>query len=122
MDNAGSRQKSSLHLVSALARFSSDLKENLERFITLGDTSGVGTVWACCIICLAHLAALSHLIGQTYPTLGVSMNGLYDLTLEKLESISHEVHIESYSPFDVLTGVRIPPSFVAPNEMGRLPT
>ena len=36
-----------------------------------------------------------------------SMFDLCDLTLDKLASLSHEVHIEEYSHFDVLTGVRI---------------
>ena len=35
------------------------------------------------------------------------MGDLRDLTLDKLTSLSHEVHIEKYSHFDVLTGVRI---------------
>jgi len=35
------------------------------------------------------------------------MEGLCDLTLDKLGNISSEVHIEEYSHFDVLTGVRI---------------
>ena len=35
------------------------------------------------------------------------MGGLCDLTLDKLGNLSHEVHIEEYSHFDVLTGVRI---------------
>ena len=35
------------------------------------------------------------------------MEGLCDLTLDKLGNISNEVHIEDYSQFDVLTGVRI---------------
>ena len=34
------------------------------------------------------------------------MNDLCDLTLEKLEDLSREVHVEVYSYFDVLTGVR----------------
>ena len=35
------------------------------------------------------------------------MGDLRDLTLDKLTSLSHEVYIEKYSHFDVLTGVRI---------------
>ena len=34
------------------------------------------------------------------------MDDLCDLTLDKLVSLSHEVRIEEYSHFDVLTGVR----------------
>ena len=35
------------------------------------------------------------------------MNGLYDVTLGKLGSLSLAIPIEVYSNFDVLTGVRI---------------
>ena len=35
------------------------------------------------------------------------MDDLFDLTLEKLGNLSLEVHIEEYSHFDALTGVRI---------------
>ena len=80
---------------------------NLERFTTLGDKSGVETIWTCCVTCLAHLAALCHLVGQTESTSSGPMGRLCDLTLEKLANISLEVHIEQYSHFDVLTGVRI---------------
>ena len=83
------------------------MMENLERFIELTDTSGVGTIWTSCVTSLGHLAALCHLLGQTVPGLGSSMFDLCDLTLDKLANLSHEVHIEEYSHFDVLTGVRI---------------
>ena len=80
---------------------------NLERFIEVGDSSGAGTIWTCCVTCLAHLAALCHLIGRMEPTLRDSMGHLCDLALDKLGNVSHEAHIEEYSHFDVLTGVRI---------------
>jgi len=35
------------------------------------------------------------------------MDGLCDLTLVKLGDLSHETHVEVYSYYDVLTGVRI---------------
>ena len=35
------------------------------------------------------------------------MGGLCDLTLGKLGNLSYEVHIEEYSHFDILTGVRV---------------
>ena len=103
-----SRQRESCHrLVFALNRLSNALTENLQQFIAIEDSSGVGTIWACCVTCSAHLAALCHLLSQTEPTLKGSMGGLCDLTLDKLGNLSHEVHIEEYSHFDVLTGVRI---------------
>jgi len=80
---------------------------NLQRFIEVEDSSGVETIWTCCVTCLGHLAALSHLIGQMEPTLGGSMDTLCDLTLAKLGDLSLKVHVEVYSYFDVLTGVRI---------------
>ena len=78
---------------------------NLQRFIEIGDSSGVGTIWTCCITCLGHLVALCHLVSRTEPTLRGSMDDLCDLTLDKLANLSHGVHIEEYSHFDVLTGV-----------------
>ena len=81
---------------------------NLQRFIEVGDSSGVETIWACCVACLGHLAALSHLISQREPTLRGSMDDLCNLTLDKLGELSNEVHVEEYSHFDVLTEVRIP--------------
>ena len=81
---------------------------NLERFIALGDSSGTGTIWTCCVTCLAHLAALCHLMSQTEPDSSGFMDNVCDLALENLGNISVEVHIERYSHFDVLTGVRIP--------------
>ena len=80
---------------------------NLERFVTLGDSSGVEIIWTCCVACLAHLAALCHHISQTAPTPSRPMDRLCDLTLERLGDVSLEVRIEQYTHFDVLTGVRI---------------
>ena len=80
---------------------------NLQRFVEIGDRSGVEIIWTCCVTCLGHLTALSHLISQREPTLRSSMNGLCDLTLNKLGALSREVHVEVHSYFDVLTGVRI---------------
>ena len=81
--------------------------ENLQQFIRIGDTCGVWMIWTCCIMCLAHLAALCHLMSQTDPAWSTSMDSLYDLTLEKLGTLSLEVRIETYSHFDLLTGVRL---------------
>ena len=99
--------QSCLYLVHALDRFSGNLMESLQRFVTLGDTSDVQTVWASCIACLAHLAPLCHLLSQADSTLSVPMNDLCDLALGRLGNLSLEVHIEKYSHFDALTGVRV---------------
>ena len=37
------------------------------------------------------------------------MDDLYELTLDKLGNLSLQVHIEEYTSFDILTGVRISP-------------
>jgi hypothetical protein len=74
----------------------------------LGDTGGVETIWACCVMCLAHLAALCHFVSQKDTTSSLSMDCLYDLTLDKLCNLFLEVHIEKYPYVDFLTGVRIP--------------
>ena len=90
-----------------MVKFSHSVMKNLERFIEMKDTMGVETIWTCCITCLGHLAALCHLVGQAVPAMRGSMGDLCDLALDKLASLSYEVHIERYSHFDFLTGVRI---------------
>ena len=59
-------------------------------------------------MCLAHLAALYHFMSQTDPAWSAPVNGLYDLTLDKVGNLSLEIRIDEYSHFDVLTGVRMP--------------
>ena len=93
-------------MVLALDRFSNSLMGNLLRFIEMGDNSGTETIWTCCVACLAHLVALCHFVSQTEPTLRGPMDDLFDLALAKLGGLSHEVPVEEYSYFDVLTGVR----------------
>ena len=94
-------------LALVLGRFSDSLMENLERFIEIEDSSGIETIWTCCVTCLGHLAALCHFISHAVPTLSGSMDDLCNLALDKLTSLSHEVRIEECSHFDVLTAVRI---------------
>ena len=93
-------------LILAMDKFSNVLMGNLQRFTEAGDSSGAETIWTCCVTCLGHLAALSHLVSQREPTLRSPMDGLCDLTLAKLGDLSHEVPVEEYSYFDVLTEVR----------------
>lgn len=95
------------HLVPALDSFSNALMKNLQRFIEIRDNSGIVTIWACCVICLAHLAALCHFVSQTEQVLRGSMDDMCDLALENLADLSREVHMDEYSHFDALTGVRI---------------
>jgi hypothetical protein len=85
------------------------------------DTSGVGTIWSSCIACLAHLAALSHLVSQTDPVSSAYMNDLCNLTLGQLGNLSIEVRIggNGYTDLDLLIGVRI--VFVASDNVKRLP-
>ena len=106
-EDTNGRGESYHQLALALVKFSNALMGNLRRFIEVGDSSGAETIWTCCVTCLGHLAALSHLIGQRELALRGSMNDLCDLTLGKLGILSREVHVEVYSYFDVLTGVRI---------------
>ena len=94
-------------LALVLDRFSDSLMENLQQFIEIQDSSGVETIWTCCVTCLGHLAALCHFISHAVPTLRGSMDDLCNLALDRLTSLSHEVRIEEYSYFDVLTEVRI---------------
>jgi len=101
------RRESRRQLAYTLDRFSNALMGNLQRFVEAGDRSGVETIWTCCVTCLGHLTALSHLISQREPTLRIPMNDLCDLTLNKVGGLSREVRVELYSYFDVLTGVRI---------------
>ena len=116
-EDANGRQESLHQLALTLERFSNTLIWNMQRFTEVGDRGGVETVWTCCVTCLGHLAALSHLLSQVVPSLRSSMNSLCDLTLAKLGDLSHEAPVEVYSLLDVLTQVRIPVSF-APGEYG----
>ena len=101
-----SQRESHHRLVLTLDKFSNNLMGNLQRFTEIEDASGARMVWACCITCLGHLAALSHLISQTEPTLKGSMDKLCDLALDRLRNLSHEAHIKEFTHFDILTGVR----------------
>ncbi|KAF9779639.1 hypothetical protein BJ322DRAFT_1088430 [Thelephora terrestris] len=92
-------------MVHALEAFSDDLLRNLQRFMSLGDTDGIETIWTCCIICLAHLAALCHFLSQTDTSSSTPMNYLYDLTVDKLCNLSLEVHIEKHPHVELLTGI-----------------
>jgi len=92
---------------------------NLQRFIEVEDSDGVETIWACCVTCLAHLIALSHLISQKEPALRISMNDLSDLALARLVDLSREVRVEVYTYFDVLTEVRL---LVVPPRMSKVLT
>ena len=103
--NTIGRPQSRHCLVLTLDRFSNILIGNLQRFVEIGDRSGIETIWTCCVTCLGHLTALSHLLSQRVPR--NSMDDLCDLTSAKLGDLSREVHIEVYSHFDVLTEVRI---------------
>ena len=94
-------------LALVLDKFSCSLMVNLQRVIEIEDNSGIETIWTCCVTCLGHLAALCHFISHAVPTLRGSMDDLCNLALDKLTSLSHEVRIEEYSYFDVLTAVRI---------------
>lgn len=100
------RQNSCLNLVHTLDTFSSDIMKHLQRFTNIGDINGAEMIWTCCVICMAHLAALCHRMSQTDPAWSVSMNDLYNLTLDKLGNLSLEDRIEAYSHFDLVTGVR----------------
>jgi len=80
---------------------------NVQRSVEVGSSSSVEAIWTCCITCLAHLVALSHLLSQGVPNLRSSMDDLCNLTLAKLGDLSREVHIELCSYLDVLTEVDI---------------
>lgn len=116
-DNTNGRRESCHQLALTLDKFCNALMRNMQRFIEVDDSNGVETIWTCCISCLAHLTALSHLIGQSVPTLRSSMDDLYDLTLAKLGNLSREVHVEVYSHSDILTRVRTSVGF-AQGEQG----
>ena len=106
-EETGIRRESYHQLVRVLGEFCNDLIGHLGRFVMLKDNSGVEIIWTCCVTCLAHLAALCHLVDRTDPASSGFMGSLCDRTLEKLGNVSLEVHIEQHTHFDVLTGVRI---------------
>ena len=87
-ENTNGRREPFHQLALTMDKFSKTLMGSLQRFIEVGDSSGVETIWTCCITCLAHLVALSHLLSQRVPTLRGSMDDLCDLTLAKLGDLS----------------------------------
>ena len=103
-------------LALTLDKFSNALMENLQRFVELGDRSGVETIWTCCVVCLGHLVALSHVTSLREQSSRGSMKDLCDLTPAKLAGLSRGVHVEFYSYLGVLTGVRISVGFYRTGE------
>jgi len=59
-----------------------------------------------CIACLAHLAILCEVAGRTgLPQL--EMYNLCDLALQRLGTLTSELHFDEYTYLDLLLGVRL---------------
>jgi len=101
------RRQSFDQLVALLDEYSSTLLRHLRWYIETGDNSGAEMVWSSCITCLAYLSALCELVGRTEPNASVTMNGLCDLSLEKLGQLTEDMRSEEYTHLDLLLGVRI---------------
>jgi len=63
----------------------------------------IGSSW---IACLAHLAILYEVVSRMDPVAEVKMYNLCDLALQRLGTLTSELHFGEYSHLDLLLGVR----------------
>jgi hypothetical protein len=78
----------------------------MKRFHELGDNSGAEVIGSSCIACLAHLAILYEAVCRTDPVGSLEPRNLCDSALERLGTLTSEVHFDEYTYYDLLLGVR----------------
>jgi hypothetical protein len=93
-------------LLASLEGFSLCLLSNIKRFHELCDNSGAEVISSSCIACLAHLAVLYEAVCRTDPIGSFELRNLCDSTLERLGTLTLEVHFDEYTYLDLLLGVR----------------
>jgi hypothetical protein len=95
-------------LLASLEGFSLSLLSNITVFHELGDNSAEEVIGSSCIACLAHLAILYEAACRTDPVGSSELRNLCDSALERLGTLTSEVHFEEYTYYDLLLGVRPP--------------
>jgi hypothetical protein len=93
-------------ILASLEVFSLNLLSNITRFRGLGDKEGADVISNCCITCLAHLAILYEVVCRIDPVSGGKSYALCDSALQRLGTLTSELHLDEYSHLDLLLGVR----------------
>ena len=94
-------------MLQSLEELSQKLLDDIKMFRRDGNTSGADVVSSSCIACLAHLAVLYKVISRNDPFAEVKMDSLCDSTLQKLGTLTSELHLDEYTYLDLLLGVRL---------------
>lgn len=94
-------------MLQSLEEFSQKLLDNIKTFRQHGDKNGADVVSESCIACLAHLAALYEVTSRNDPSTEVEVDNLCDLALQRLGTLTSELHLEEYTYLDLLLGVRL---------------
>ncbi|KAF9643480.1 hypothetical protein BDM02DRAFT_3191569 [Thelephora ganbajun] len=91
-------------VLESLEEFSQDLLDNVKTFRQHGNNSGVDVIGSSCIACLAHLALLYEVIGRVYPVAKIEVDNRCDSALQRLGTLTSELHFDEYTYFDLLLG------------------
>ena len=94
-------------MLESLEEFSQKLLDDVGTFRRDGNKSGADVISSSCIACLAHLSTLYEVIGRNDPSAEVKMDSLCDSTLQKLGTLTSELHLDEYTYLDLLLGVRL---------------
>jgi hypothetical protein len=92
--------------LASLEVFSLGLLANIKRFRELGDKGGADVISSNCIACLAHLAILYEVVCRTDPIGRFELYSLCDSALQRLGTLTSELHFDEYTHLDLLLGVR----------------
>jgi hypothetical protein len=78
----------------------------MKGFRELGDKSGADVIGSNCIACLAHLAIFYEAVCRTDPVGRSELYNLCDSALQRLGTLTSELHFNEYTYLDLLLGVR----------------
>jgi hypothetical protein len=93
-------------MFESLENFSQKLLNHIKTLRHHRDDTTAGIISSSCIACLAHLAILYELVGRTDPATKAEMDGCCDSALQRLGTVSSELHVGEYTYLDLLLGVR----------------
>ncbi|KAF9643913.1 hypothetical protein BDM02DRAFT_3132089 [Thelephora ganbajun] len=91
-------------ILESLEEFSQDLLDNIKTFREHDDKIGVDVIGSSCITCLAHLAILYEVISRVDPVAKVEMDNRCDSALQRLGTLTSELHFDEYTYLDLLLG------------------
>ena len=93
-------------ILESLEGFSLSLLSNSRRFRELGKKEGADVISSSCIACLAHLAIFYEAVCRTDPAGRSELYNLCDSALQRLGTLTSELHFNEYTHLDLLLGVR----------------